>query len=224
MKILMIDDNTDLSTLYRQVFEREMIIMDSVQTLKGVKEYDIDRYDLVLLDLNLPDGSGYDILKHIRSTNQIIPVIMISARRDSDSVVHGLELGADDFLRKPVDINELVARVRMIMKRTSVSQEDVFELGDLKLDFRRQQVYIKEELIDLTPKHYLILESLAKARPGFVTSSDMFFNLYDEYNDDSGSAMRVHVFNVKKKLAKYTDEVMIKSAKLKGYKLCLKDE
>ncbi len=224
MKILMIDDNIDLSNLYRQVFEREMIIMDTVQTLKGVKEYDINRYDLVILDINLPDGSGYDILRHIREYNKIIPIIMISARRDSESVVRGLELGADDFLRKPVDINELIARVRTIMKRTSQSQEELFELGDLKLDFQRKKVFIKDELISLTPKHYLVLEVLAKARPGYVNSADMFFSLYDEYNDDSGSVMRVHIFNVKKKLANYSDNVTIKSAKLKGYKLCLKDE
>lgn len=224
MKILMIDDNFDLTNLYRQVFEREMIIMDSVGSFKGVKEYNINRYDLILLDINLPDGSGYDILKHIRETNKVIPIIMISARRDGDSVVRGLELGADDFLRKPVDIGELVARVRMIMKRTNINLGEVFELGDMKIDFQRQKVYIKDELVDLTPKHYLVLEVLANARPGFVTSGDMFFALYDEYNNESGSVMRVHIFNLKKKLAKYDSNVMIKSAKLKGYKLCLREE
>ncbi len=220
MKLLMVDDNYELCNLYRQVFAKNLIVMDFVGSVEELKGYDVTRYDVVILDLNLPDGSGFDILKYIRATNLNVPIIMLSARKDSDTVIKGLELGADDYIRKPVEIDELIARVNSIYTRRNLNIENVYERGNLKIDFQIHKVFVNDEVVEFTQKHYLVLELLANNEMSYISSSDIFFKIYDEYNDEKSSALRVHIFNIKKKLLKAGSDITIKSAKSKGYKLC----
>lgn len=224
MKVLIVEDNFELADIYRTILNNNKIVADIVDSVREFKLKDINNYDMVLLDVNLPDGDGLNILKNIRENNKEISIIMISARVESDTLIKGLELGADDYIKKPVDFDELIARINMIHKRKNIRFENVFTLDKLSIDYDKKLIYVDGQLINLTQKQYLILESISKHYPGFISSKKLINDVYDQYVDESSSSIRVHIYNLKKKLEKYVGYEIIKSEKLKGYSLCTKEE
>ncbi len=223
MKVLIVEDNFELANIYRAVLNKNNIIADIALDLKQLAKKELKQYDLVLLDVNLPDGDGISALKKIRKNNRKISVIMISARNESDVVIAGLNAGADDYLRKPVDFDELIARINMVYRRKNVEQPEQFIYENLILDFDKQILTIDEQIINLTKKQYLIFAKLARSYPGFVSSDELLKAVYDEYVSESSSSLRVHVYNLKKKLANYNYDEIIVSEKSKGYSLCFQN-
>ncbi len=223
MKILIVEDNFELANIYRQVLKNNLMIADIASSIKDLLSRDLSVYEMVLLDINLPDGSGIDALKLIRQKNLSLPVIIISARHESEIVVEGLNIGADDYLRKPVDFDEMIARINMVVRRKNVDIPEIFSRGGLEIDFKTKFVKYNECEINLTQKQYIILQKLAHSTPGYVSSEELFNSMYDEYTDEKSSSLRVHIYNLKKKLGAHFDYEIIISEKAKGYRLCIKE-
>lgn len=221
MKVLIVEDNFELANIYRAVLNKNNIIADIVLNTNQFHQKELNQYDMVLLDVNLPDGDGISILKEIRNKNKLISIIMISARSESEIVIEGLNSGADDYLRKPIDFEELIARINMVYRRKNIEKPNIFELENLLVDFDKKIVMIDEQILNLTQKQYLIFEKLVKGYPGFITSEELINAVYDEYVDEGTSSLRVHVYNLKKKLANHYPNDIIVSEKSKGYSLCL---
>ena len=170
MNILMLEDDPAIAQGLRYSLESEGYTVTHCATVtQALEAVGAGRFDLCLLDLTLPDGSGYDVCKAIKAKDDT-PVIFLTAFDDEVNVVMGLELGADDYLVKPFSPRELVARVRALLRRVhadSEPQREVLEFGDLTIDVSGHKVLVKGEEVDLTASEFKLLTTLARY-PGRV--------------------------------------------------------
>ncbi len=155
--------------------------------------------DLVILDLGLPDMSGLDVIKNLREWNPI-PVIIISVREQEEEKIAALDAGADDYLTKPFGVGELLARMRVVLRRQiSATQQPVFQLGDLKVDLSSRLVSIKDKEIQLTPTEYDLLRVLVQTSGKVITNSQMLRQVWGEGYDDL-HILRVNISNLRAKI------------------------
>ncbi|MEW8504031.1 MAG: response regulator transcription factor [Candidatus Thiodiazotropha sp.] len=172
-RILLIDDDQALAAPLKEYFTRYDLELEAV-TLpsEGLKRIEHSNPDLVILDIMLPEMDGFEVCRTIRKQSSL-PILMLTARGEVMDRVVGLELGADDYLAKPFEPRELVARIQNILKRSRVQPQQVEEiiLGDLKLDLVRQDAYIEERSLNLTTLEYRLLALLAQ-HPGRAYSRD----------------------------------------------------
>ena len=175
--ILLIDDDERLATLLQQYFERHnLALTTATRPSAGLATLAAHSFDLVILDIMLPEIDGFEVCRAIRKQSDI-PILMLTARGDVMDRVVGLELGADDYLPKPFEPRELVARIQSILKRARPSQShrEIFAYGQLKIDTTLRQVFIADSPIDLSTMEYQLLELFAKT-PGKTFTRDEILN------------------------------------------------
>lgn len=219
MKVLIIEDNFELADIYRKILNNSLISSDVALTgEEGITKLKINEYDIVLLDLKLPDKFGLDIIEYISDETG---VIVITAENEEDLIVEGLNRGADDYLIKPVNYSELVARINALYRRKTMMKKSHESIENLEVDLSKKLVYIRGKEVDFSAKELMILNLLVREYPGYVTKNEIIKNLYDEYFDDNSSVLRVHIYNLKKKLEQ-EGTFSLKATKNKGYRLCSK--
>ncbi|GIO85002.1 DNA-binding response regulator [Paenibacillus faecis] len=210
-KILVIDDEAALRDLIELVLKRENFVVRTAEDGgTGLKELDSFKPNLVLLDLMLPDYSGYDLCKEI-TNKQAIPVIMLSAKNEIIDKVLGLELGAEDYLTKPFDNRELIARIKVVLRRyenndpNTLGEDKPMCFGELEFDLDRKVVLKNGAPVSLTAKEFKILETLLK-RPGKVFTRDELLELVwgFDYLGDSRS-VDMTIMRLRKKLEDDTE-------------------
>ncbi|WP_334077569.1 response regulator transcription factor [Paenibacillus sanfengchensis] len=210
-KILVIDDEAALRDLIELVLKRENFMVRTAEDGgTGLKELDSFKPNLVLLDLMLPDYSGYDLCKEI-TNKQAIPVIMLSAKNEIIDKVLGLELGAEDYLTKPFDNRELIARIKVVLRRyensdpNALGEDQPMYYGELAFDLDRKVVLKNGAPVSLTAKEFKILETLLK-RPGKVFTRDELLELVwgFDYLGDSRS-VDMTIMRLRKKLEDDTE-------------------
>lgn len=225
MKILIIEDQFELANIYREVLNKHIISSDialnAKEAMMKLKNKD-NVYDMILLDLNLPDMSGMELLQEIRVIDKKISVIIISAQNQDESIIKGLNYGADDYLVKPINFDELIARINVINRRKKERWSNLVEIENIRIDYNLNTVYVNDEILKLSNKEFTILSLLVDNYPAYVDKTLIFNSLYDEYYDENSSALRVHIYNLKKKLTKSMGYNVIDNEKNKGYRLCLK--
>ena len=156
-------------------------------------------YDALLLDVMLPDLDGWQVLEGLRQTAKI-PVLMLTARDSGPDRVRGLDLGADDYLVKPFDLPELLARLRALIRRSRGQANPSIELGDVVLDTRTRTVTRNGQAFALTAREYSILEYLALNRGHVVSRTELYEHLFDESDDSVSNLVDVHIFGIRRKL------------------------
>ena len=155
--------------------------------------------DLVILDLGLPDMSGLDVIKNLREWNPI-PVIIISVREQEEEKIAALDAGADDYLTKPFGVGELLARMRVVLRRQiSATQQPVFQLGELEVDLSSRLVSIKDKEIQLTPTEYDLLRVLVQTSGKVITNRQMLRQVWGEGYEDL-HILRVNISNLRAKI------------------------
>jgi DNA-binding response OmpR family regulator len=172
-KLLIIDDEPSIIELAKLYLEREGFTLEGVTTDQaGLDAFKSGGWDLIILDLMLPDTDGFEICRRIRAFSQV-PVLMLTARKEDVDKIVGLELGADDYLTKPFNPHELVARVKAILRRSNpdAPPDEVIELGNLRLDVSRHEAHVNDQSISLRTKEFALLLTLAR-NPGIVFSRD----------------------------------------------------
>jgi DNA-binding response OmpR family regulator len=170
-QILIIDDDSELGRMLADFLAREGWACELTgDGERGLKLLAGGQHDAVVLDVMLPGKSGFDVLREIRSRSQV-PVIMLTARGEDTDRIVGLELGADDYLPKPFNPRELVARLRAVLRRSSVTDAGPLRLGSLTLDRQSRKVSVDDQAIQLTAAEFALLEKLLE-RPGEVVSKD----------------------------------------------------
>jgi len=175
--ILLIDDDERLAELLSRFFERYEIALDSaLRPSEGFEKLKRASFDLVILDVMLPEMDGFDVCKEIRKTNEI-PIIMLTARGEVMDRIIGLELGADDYLPKPFEPRELLARIHTVLKRrpSSSNQKGLLQFGPLTVDTNLRQARLGHELLQLSSGEYQLLELLSQ-NPGKTFSRDEILN------------------------------------------------
>ncbi len=216
MKIIIVEDNFELANTYRQVLENENFVCDIATTgNEAIACLEANKYDIMLLDINLPDMLGSSILEQIPKKK--MGVIMVTARIDDRSIVNSLNSGADDYITKPVNHVQLVARIKALYRRMHLKSEEQLIIENLRLDYQKAVFYIDDQIINLTNKEFLILNKICQQYPGYVSSEELMNAVFDQYASESTS-LRVHVHNLKRKLSEYN--ITINSNKGRGYVLC----
>jgi DNA-binding response OmpR family regulator len=200
MRLLLLEDDKQLAKGLLQSLTMQSYAVDHFETVKeGVNAIGQEHYDLVILDLGLADGSGLDFLRVFRQ-EQTQPVIILTARDTIDDKIQGLDLGADDYLPKPFDANELQARIRALIRRSSGRASNELVYGELVIDQKGRSVTYQSKLINLSRREFNLLEALM-ANPGKVMSrSHLEQTLYSWDEDIESNALEVHIHNLRKKL------------------------
>jgi two-component system response regulator RegX3 len=202
--ILLVEDEESITTPLVAALEREgfdtavsATAGESLEAAERVKP------DLVLLDVMLPDGSGFDVCRELRSRSRV-PIIMLTARGEEADRVAGLELGADDYVVKPFSARELVARVRAVLRRTAEAgerrHEGVTEVGDVRLDPARRTVAFRGEELELSRKEFDLLRLLIENAGSVVTRERLIDEVWDTNWFGSTKTLDVHVSGLRKKL------------------------
>lgn len=214
MRLLLVEDDAMIGESVRLGLRQDGFVVDWVQDGKAAElALSSEDYALLLIDLGLPKKSGIDVVKSLRASRNGIPVLVLTARDSIADRVLGLDSGADDYLVKPFDLDELAARVRALLRRQSGRVESVVRYGELVLNPATHQVHLGEKEITLSAKEFSVLYALVD-RPGAVLSrTQLEQHLYGWNEEIESNAIEVHIHNLRKKLG--TD--LIRNVRGVGY-------
>ena len=200
MRILLIEDEADLiASLVRALREEGYAVDTATDGKVGLYKAESADYDAIVLDVMLPLLDGWEILRRLRQSKKT-PVLMLTARDAARDRVRGLDTGADDYLVKPFDLDELFARLRALIRRTAGQTRNVIEIGSVVMDTAARQVTRCGNPIALTAREYALVEFLALHRGETVTRSALYEHLFDEDENTLSNLLDVHVSNLRKKL------------------------
>jgi len=200
MRILVVEDEPRLLSNLAKALREEGYAVDTADAGDdGLYKAESYNYDAVVLDVMLPCLDGWGVLERLRKQKQT-PVLMLTARDATHDRVRGLDTGADDYLVKPFDLTELLARLRALIRRSACQSCSRIELGSVVIDTRARLVSRGGNPITLTAREYAILEYLALHRGEVVTRTDLYEHLFDESDDTLSNLVDVHVFSIRKKL------------------------
>ena len=219
MRILIIEDEIELCEDMAKGLQLNGYAVDTCHD--GEEGYEllcINNYDLLILDLNLPKKDGFQVLKDIRIEKPNLKVIILSARDGIVDKVSGLDLGANDYMIKPFHFEELLARIRGLLRINIVVENIVLECDKVKLDTNKKNIMIEDTIVPFSTKEYEILYYLMKHKNTLVSQEELLEHVWDDRVDCFTTTVRVHIFNLRKKLVKYGQtEPIIKSVVGRGY-------
>ena len=217
MRVLIIEDKVEILKCMKVELEKSGLYVDIANNgLEGEEKAYVNEYDVILLDLSLPDKDGMEILKYLRKENIETPIIIITA---SIEITKGLNLGADDYIVKPFNMDELNARIQAVLRRFRGRGNPNIVLNQLIIDPISRRANYDKKRIDLTTKEFDILEYLAIRYPAIVSSEEILEHTYDESFDSFSSVLRVHIAKLRKKLKKTTGKDILLTTRGKGYSL-----
>jgi two-component system cell cycle response regulator CtrA len=220
MRILLIEDDLTTARGVAKMLSASAMVVDTADTgeegLELARVYD---YDLILLDLMLPDMEGYEVVRKLRAAKKDTPVLILSGLGKPQAKVKGFGLGADDYIVKPFDAQELVARIQAIVRRSKGFSRSVLNVGSLSLDLGAREATVEGRPVHLTGKEYAILELLT-LRKGIVLTKEAFLNhLYGGMDEPEVKIIDVFICKLRKKLAQAGAEELIGTVWGRGYVL-----
>jgi two-component system OmpR family response regulator len=200
MKLLLVEDEPRLQRSLAKALREEQYAVDvAADGQEGLFKAESFDYDVVILDVMLPLLDGWQVLERLRQYKST-PVLMLTARDASVDRVRGLDLGADDYLVKPFDLPELLARIRALIRRMAGRSSSLIRLGDIVIDPRSRTVTKADDPVRLTAREFCILEYLAVHRGKTVSRTELHDHLLDENDDTLSNLLDVHVYSIRKKL------------------------
>ncbi|MDL2236904.1 response regulator transcription factor [Christensenellaceae bacterium OttesenSCG-928-K19] len=219
MKLLIIEDEEDLLEMLVRGFEKLGYATDGLlDGEEGLEAIQTGVYDLVVLDLNLPGMDGIDILQKVREEDPEQRIIVLTARAEYTERVKGLNLGANDYLVKPFDFGELIARVQNLLRRRIVQQNAVMECKGIRIDTTRRIALDKNgKAINLTTREYMILEYLAMHAGTPVSAEELIEHIWADDEGLFSNAVKVHISQLRKKLREHTTQEVIATQRAMGY-------
>jgi len=222
MKILIIEDEIELQKVVQQALEKEKFLVESANNFKSALDKIISfDYDCILLDINLPDGNGMDLLREIKKLHKQDAVIIVSAKDSVDDKVLGLNLGADDYLAKPFHLAELHARINSIMRRNNQNGEKFISFKNVKINPEERSVFVNDNLINLNRKEYDMLYYFM-IRPGkTLQKTTLAESIWGDHIEDADSLDFIYsqIKNLRKKLKQSQADIDFQAVYGIGYKL-----
>jgi len=221
MRILLVEDDKGILRFVRKgLLENSFLVDVATNGEEGLNALLRMKYDLVVLDILLPKLDGREVLKRVRSMDIQTPVIFLTAKGSEDDIVHGLNLGADDYLTKPFSFNELLARVQAILRRDkAVVYPSRLQVANLTLEPDGHRVFREKTKIELTPREYALLEFFMR-RPGeLITRTMISEKVWDVHFDTSTNIIDVHVSHLRNKIDKDFEPKLLHTVKGVGYVL-----
>lgn len=201
MRILLVEDDMQLAQGLQQSLRHEGFVVNHVNNGKSaLAALLVPDQDMMILDLGLPDIDGLSVLKQLRNKKITLPVIILTARDSIENKVQGLDYGADDYLSKPFDINELLARLRVIERRLGTAQSAIITINPVVLDIAAHKVSLNEQALDLSKKEYMVLKALMENAGRIQSREQIESRLYEWGEEVVSNAVEVHIHNLRKKL------------------------
>jgi len=225
MKLLLVEDQPELARSVKSYFSAEGDVCEIAPTFqKAVEKLYAFQYDLLLLDLMLPDGDGLSLLKEVKDHWPDMGVVIISAKNALDDKLKGLELGADDYLPKPFHLAELNARSKAVYRRRKAGGQKTLSFNEIEINLETREALVNEKLLELTRKEYDLLHYVLINQKRLLTKQAIAEHLWGDYMDtaDSFDFVYQHIKNVRKKIVEAGGRDYIKTVYGVGYKL--KDE
>jgi len=200
MRILVVEDQPDLlRNLARTLREERYAVDTAADGEEGLAKAGDTDYDAIVLDVMLPKMDGWELLRRLRRSKKT-PVLMLTARDAVPDRIRGLDTGADDYLTKPCDLDELLARLRALIRRSAGQARPLLEVGEVVIDPVSKTVSLAGKPVTLTAREYAIVEFLGLRRGEVISRTALYEHLMDENEDTLSNLLDVHVFNIRKKL------------------------
>lgn len=221
MRILIVEDESAISGFLKEGLEEEGFAVDLADNGKKGLELALDfvnEYDVILLDWMLPGISGIEICRNVRKMNQQVPIIFLTAKDTTDDTVFGLETGANDYLKKPFAFEELLARIRVQMRKNT-GEQSVFSIRDIQMDIEIHQVTKAGKQIVLTQKEFALLEFMLRNKGKVCRRTRIMEKIWDVHFDKDTSVIDVFINGLRKKLDEENQESFIQTIRGVGYRI-----
>jgi DNA-binding response OmpR family regulator len=201
MKILLVEDEPKINLFVKKGLEQQGYVVDSVTDGSAALEMvSVAPYDLVILDLMLPGQNGFDVLGNMKQFGIKSPVMIISALGNSEHVIRGLDLGAIDYVRKPFDFGEFLARVRAITRKSEVGRFSELQIGSLTLNLITRKVFLDQQEVPLTKREFILLEYLMMNCNRVLSKNEITEKVWEVNFDGGSNVIEVHISSLRKKL------------------------
>lgn len=225
MRIILIEDDQKLAAITKKGLEEEHYAVDVFhEGEKGAYWAAVNDYDLIILDIMLPGKDGIEICNEIRQKKILTPILMLTAKTSIKDKVKGLDTGADDYLTKPFDFEELLARVRSLLRRNQTYKAKTLKIVDLEFDPASRTVSRADKKIALTGKEYAILEYLMRNQGRVLTETMIFEHVWDMSFNSESNIVNVYVHHLREKIDRGFDKKLIKTIRGLGYSITDEDE
>lgn len=201
MQLLLVEDDRPLASGLQKALQAQGFAVNHVETARAALHViETETPDLVILDIGLPDMDGLTVLKKLRAKHSELPVMLLTARDSLDDKVRGLDSGADDYLPKPFEMNELLARLRVIERRLAQVKTARITIGRVSLDTVAQKVFFSDAEVELSRREYMLLKSLMENAGRVQTRAVLESRLYSWGEEVASNALEVHIHHLRRKL------------------------
>lgn len=219
MRVLLVEDDQDLADILCEGLREQHVDVNVAHTFDdGLRRAVLGQYAVIILDVMLPGGDGFELCRRLRSKGHTTPILMLTARGGVEDRVTGLESGADDYLAKPFAFSELVARVRALSRRQPAIKEEKKNVGDFEMDLRAREVRRSGEPIVLTAKEWELLELLVENEGSIVTRQQITDRVWDENHDPFTNVLEVLVRRLRRKIDDGFEPKLIHTVRGAGYR------
>jgi len=222
MRILLVEDDKGIARFVKKgLLENSFLVDVAYNGQEGLESALGRTYDLIILDILLPQIDGREVLKRIREKRSSVPIIFLTAKDTENDIVYGLNLGADDYLTKPFSFHELLARIRAVLRRRNkgIDAPSRFKVANLILETDGHRVFRDHIKIELTPKEYSLLEYFVRYQGQIITRTMISERIFDYYFDTSTNVIDVHVSHLRNKIDKDFKPKLLHTVKGVGYVL-----
>lgn len=220
MRMLVVEDEKDLNSIICSKLVKEGYNVDACYDGQAALDFiEMTEYDGVIMDIMIPHVNGMEVLKTIRANNQQVPVLFLTAKGETQDIVRGLDAGASDYMTKPFEFPEFLARLRAMLRTQGVVNENVIACGSLVVDMNNHKAVRDGRNIDLTVREYAILEYLARNRNIVVTREQIRANIWNIDDDVNSNVVDVYIRYLRRKIDDKYDDKLIQTIRGVGYKL-----
>ncbi len=220
MKILLVEDDRKVAGFIEQGLREEGYVVDLARDGdEATTMAHVNDYDAILLDVVLPKKNGFQIAAELRREGRTAPIMMLTSRDATEDVVRGLDAGADDYLAKPFQFDELVARIRALLRRGGAERLELLRYGPIALDRLRHLAVVNDQRLDLTPKEFQLLEYFLLRPEEVVRRTTLLEKVWDMHFDPDSNVVDVHVGNLRRKLNQAAGEPLVATVRGVGFTL-----
>lgn len=220
MRILVVEDDKDLNSIICSKLVKEGYNVDACYDGQAALDYmEAENYDGAIMDIMIPNKDGITVLREMRNAGIQVPVLFLTAKTETQDIVRGLDAGASDYMTKPFEFSELMARLRVMLRTQNPVNENVITCGSLVVDMNNRQAIRDGKVIDLTVREYAILEYLARNRNVVVTREQIRVNIWNIDDDVNSNVIDVYIRYLRRKIDDNYEEKLIHTIRGVGYKL-----
>jgi two-component system copper resistance phosphate regulon response regulator CusR len=225
MRILLVEDEPDAARMLAKGLREQTFAVDiAADGESALEQAELNDYDLVILDVLLPGKDGFEVCREMRAAGSATPILMLTARDAVEDRIEGLDTGADDYLTKPFNFHEMLARVRALLRRGPALRPELISIADLDIDARARQVARAGQTVELTAKEYALLEYLARRANEVVTRAEIAEHVWDESFDSFSILIEVYIQRLRRKLDDGRSLKLIRTRRGEGYILTAGDD